>query len=211
MIILLCGFGSWLVAASTSHAAYLLDSASIKSFCQAAQRVLQTKDVPVAPQKLTEFSQNMGQQLGWLLIDHNVFEQPHFSRFSFRYEHIDAGEIGINVMVTGKILSILHITVITQQRPRSFTAMSGDCNVLETRQITYDDNGTPIAVLMMPTGRAMITRPLNPPALPRPDQEKSVNDLIIGHIDSGIDYRRTDFANFLIYLDKNNYLILQYL
>ena len=78
----------------------------------------------------------MGQQLGWLLIDHNVFEQPHFSRFSFRYEHIDAGEIGINVMVTGKILSILHITVITQQRPRSFTAMSGNCNVLETRQIT---------------------------------------------------------------------------
>ena len=205
MIILLCGFGSWLVAATTSHAAYLLDSASIKSFCQAAQRVLQPKDAPVAPQKLSEFSQNMGQQLGWLLIDHNVFEQPHFSRFSFRYEHIDAGEIGIDVMVTGKILRILHITVITQQRPRSFTAMSGNCNVLETRQITYDNNGTPIAVLIMPTGRAMITRPLNPPALPRPDQERSANDLIIGHIDSGIDYRRADFASFLIYQDKTNF------
>ena len=147
----------------------------------------------------------MGQQLGWLLIDYNVLEQPHFSRFSFRYEHIDAGEIGIDVMVTGKILRILHITVITQQRPRSFTAMSGNCNVLETRQITYDDNGTPIAVLIMPTGRAMITRPLNPPALPRPDQERSANDLIIGHIDSGIDYRRTDFASFLIYRDKTNF------
>ena len=205
MIILLCVYGSWLVAATTSHAAYLLDSASIKSFCQAAQRDLQPKDAPVTPQKLSEFSQNMGQQLGWHLIDHNVLEQPHFSRFSFRYKHTDAGEIGINVMVTGKILRILHITVVTQQRPRSFTAMSGNCNVLETRQITYDDNGTPIAVLIMPTGRAMITRPLNPPALPRPDQERSANDLIIGHIDSGIDYRRTDFASFLIYRDKTNF------
>ena len=72
MIILLCGFGSWLVAATTSHAAYLLDSASIKSFCQAAQRVLQPKDASVTPQKLSEFSQNIGQQLGWHLVDHNV-------------------------------------------------------------------------------------------------------------------------------------------
>ena len=36
-------------------------------------------------------------------------------------------------------------------------------------------------------------------------QERSANNLIIGHIDSGIDYRRADFANFLIYRDKTNF------
>ena len=205
MIILLFSFGIWLVAATTSHAAYLPDSASIKAFCQAAQRDLLAKDTPVKPQKLLGFSQNMGQRLGWHLIDHNVLEQPNFSRFSFRYKHKDAGEIGINIIMTGKILRVLHFTVNTQQQPQSFTAMSGNCDVLETRQITYDDTGIPIAVLMMPTGRAIITRPLNPPALHQPDQERSANDLIIGHIDSGIDYRRADFASFLIYLDKTNF------
>jgi hypothetical protein len=200
MIILLCGFGSWFMAATISHAAYLSNSASIKAFCQAAQRDLQPKGVPATPQKLWEFSQNIGQQLGWQMINHNVLEQTHFSRFSFRYKHTDAGEIIINVMMTGKIIRILHITVSTQQRPQSFTAMSGNCNVLETRQITYDDNGTPIAILIMPTGRPMIT-----PALPRPDQERAEDHLIIGHIDSGIDYQRADFASFLIYQDKANF------
>ena len=193
------------MAATTSHAEYLSNSASIKTFCQAAQRELQPKDSPLTPQKLPEFSQNIGQQLGWHLIDHNVLKQPHFSRFSFRYKDTNAGEIGIIVMMTGKIMRILHITVSTQQRPQSFTAMSGNCNVLETRQITYDDNGIPIAVLVTPTGRPMITRPLNPPALPRPDQERSADQLIIGHIDSGIDYQRADFASFLIYQDKANF------
>ena len=205
MIILLCGFGSWLVAATTSHAAYLLDSASIKSFCQAAQNVLQPKDASVTPQKLSEFSQNIGQQLGWHLVDHNVSERQNFSRFSFQYKNTDASEIAINVMAIGKIMRILHITVSKQQRPEAFTAMSGNCNVLETRQITYDDNGIPIAVLVTPTGRPMITRPLNPPALPRPAEEKPANNLIVGHIDSGIDYRRADFANFLIYRDKTSF------
>ncbi len=169
MIILLCGLGSWLVAATTSHAEYLPNSASIKTFCQAAQRELQPKDSPLTQQKLPEFSENTGQQLGWHLIDHNVLKQPHFSRFSFRYKDTNAGEIGIIVVMTGKIMRILYITVSTQQRPQSFTTMSGNCNVLETRQITYDDAGIPIAVLVTPTGRPMITRPLNPPALPRPD------------------------------------------
>ena len=66
MIILLCGFGSWLVAATTSHATYLLDSASIKSFCQAAQRVLQPR-CPGSTTKTDGFSQNMGNN--WLASD----------------------------------------------------------------------------------------------------------------------------------------------
>ena len=106
----------------------------------------------------------MGQQLGWLLIDYNVLEQPHFSRFSFRYEHIDAGEIGINVMMTGKILSILHIPVL-RSNAQAYR-MSGNLLCLKhARSLTMII--APIAVLMMPTERA-ITRPLNPPALPGP-------------------------------------------
>ena len=41
--------------------------------------------------------------------------------------------------------------------------------------------------------------------MPRPAEEKPANNLIVGHIDSGIDYRRADFANFLIYRDKTSF------
>ena len=44
MIILLHGFGSWIMTATASHAHPGPDNASIKAFCQAAQRELQTID-----------------------------------------------------------------------------------------------------------------------------------------------------------------------
>ena len=107
-------------------------------------------------------------------------------------------------MVIGKIIRILHITVSKQQRPKAFTSISGNCDVLETWQITYDDNGTPTAILIMPPGKQKIKRPLNPPALYRSAEDRPSNNLIVDHIDSGIDCRRVDFASFLIYRDKTS-------
>ena len=105
----------------------------------------------------------------------------------------------------GKTIRILYITVSKKHRPEAFTVVSRNCDVLETRQITYDDDGTPAAILIVPTGKQKIKRSLNPPALPRPSEEISSKYLIVGHIDSGIDYRRADFASFLIYQDKANF------
>ena len=44
MIILLHGFGSWIMTATNSHALHGPNHASIEAFCQAAQRELQTID-----------------------------------------------------------------------------------------------------------------------------------------------------------------------
>ena len=65
MIILLQGFGSWIMTATTSDAGPIVDDASIKAFCQAAQRELQPNGASPTSQKLSEFSQNIGLQLGW--------------------------------------------------------------------------------------------------------------------------------------------------
>ena len=87
MIILLHGFGSWIMTATTSNASPVADNANIKVFCQAAKRELQPNGVPLTSQKLLEFSQNIGLQLGWHMVDHNFLERQNFKRFSFQYKN----------------------------------------------------------------------------------------------------------------------------
>lgn len=83
--------------------------------------------------------------------------------------------------------------------PRQLISMDPTCRIAETRYISSDSNGIATEVEVNTRGLPAYKLPLNPPP-PQglvPLAAASGDALIIGHIDSGIDYRRPDFRAFL--------------
>ena len=116
----------------------------------------------------------------------------------------------MTAIVMNRQLRAMRTTMTTDARPDSFISMTQNCDIIETRRIRYTMSGMALDIIVHRSDGTTETLPLNPPIDPeiqaQPNRQKTNSDPIIGHIDSGVDYRRSDIAEHLIF-DENGALV----
>ena len=91
--------------------------------------------------------------------------------------------------------------ILQDETPLSLSVFTRDCMMIETRQISYLDDGRMQYVTVKRHDQPADKIWINPPSI-RPKalaKSKPNQQLRIGHIDSGIDYRRPALQQYLIY------------
>ena len=98
--------------------------------------------------------------------------------------------------------------ILQGETPLSLFVFTRDCMMIETRKITYLDDGRMQYVTVKRHGQPADKIWTNPPSMrpTAPSKTKPNQHLRIGHIDSGIDYRRPAFQQYLIY-DRSGVLV----
>jgi len=207
---LLNGFLGAVAQATTALAendAAFLHSASVTAFCQATRDWLNLSDTNVTDQKLDAFSRQISTKLNWRLEQKSYLEQHFGLDISLDFSQNPKSQIKSRIIISDNRLRMLQLTHTNDQRPADFYAVSPNCDILEARHIHYDQNGLAEKIIIAPTGRPTSTRALNPPPAAQPPAHLDFKTApIIGHIDSGIDYRRADFAAHLVYTDTQKFL-----
>jgi hypothetical protein len=91
--------------------------------------------------------------------------------------------------------------ILQGETPLSLSVFTRDCMMIETRQISYLDDGRMQYVTVKRHDQSADKIWINPPSIrPKaPTKSKPNQHLRVGHIDSGIDYRRPAFQRYLIY------------
>jgi len=190
-------------------------SANFGRFCQAVQTDLNLADSALSTSNIEDFAQKIHSTMGWQLRHNDIIQRQSMVRIGLQFDIENDLKndpttnlsIDINLVVGGGAFKLLHGIIMDSQRPLFFTALSGACAVIETRHITYDRQLRASELLINRIGQPPLTRPLNPAPLVRPEPHAAATDsVIVGHVDSGIDYHRPDFAEHLIYRDKSTFL-----
>jgi hypothetical protein len=180
---------------------------SFAQFC----RDLQAKDDFTANlEKITEFATKFATKTQWRFDRHQLGQRGPATRLqlTFQTDHKMTAKLS-TVFISGR-LRTMHGEILQGQTPFSLTVFTRDCKVVEKRQITYLDDGRMQYVTIETHGQPSDKIWINPPPMrPKaPSKSKLKQHLRVGHIDSGIDYRRPAFQQYLIY-DQSGALVAQ--
>ena len=178
---------------------------SFAQFC----RDLQAKDDLTAnPKKIAEFATKFATKTQWRFDRHQLGQRGPLThlQFIFQSDHKMTAKLWA-VFMSGK-LRTLRGEVLEGETPLSLSVFTRDCMVIEKRQITYLDDGRMQYVTIKRHGKPADKIWINPPPMrPKASSKSKPNQhLRIGHIDSGIDYRRPAFQQYLIY-DQSGVLV----
>ena len=142
----------------------------------------------------------------WQFDRYNLVKRGLAHIVTLHYLNKDANEISVTAILTNRQLRAMRTTMITDSRPDSFISMTQNCEIIETRRIRYTMTGMARDIIVRRSDGTTKTVQLNPPIeieiQAQPNRHKTNTYPVIGHIDSGVDYRRRDIAEHLI-LDKN--------
>ena len=108
----------------------------------------------------------------------------------------DRSEARLRIVRSASGLAQFQVEVVRSGAPDWADAFAGDCMLISRRQLRRHASGQWLDLRIESGGRSS-SRPYNPPT-PDITYPSSPRGPIVGHVDSGIDYRRLDFqAHFL--------------
>ncbi|MDC3293035.1 S8 family serine peptidase [Alphaproteobacteria bacterium] len=171
---------------------------SFAQFC----RDLQAKDDFAAnPDEITEFANEFSTKTQWRFDRHQLGQRGRATRLQFIFKTDQKMTAKLWTILMSGRLRAMRGEILQGETPLSLSVFTRDCVMIETRQITYLDDGRMQYVTIRRNGKPADKIWINPPSI-RPKaaaKSKPKQHLRIGHIDSGIDYRRPAFQQYLIY------------
>ena len=171
---------------------------SFAQFC----RDLQAKDDYTAnPREIDEFATKFATKNQWRFDRHQLGQRGPATRLQFTFQTDQKMTAKLwTVFISGK-LRAMRGEILQDESPLSLSVFTRDCMMIETRQISYLDDGRMQYVTVKRHDQSADKIWINPPSIrPKaPVKSKPNQHLRIGHIDSGIDYRRPAFQRYLIY------------
>jgi hypothetical protein len=186
-----------LVAAVTanSNASHAAPRHDLTEFCLILQQNASEMGDDVTTETL---ARKAGASFGWTFSHVSTRHSGAIRRLRFVYHVGQTAEtLEIDFPLVGNALHSLRVTSATDDRSQRLFVLGPDCALHETRGIDYGPNGTVMAITVNSAdGRSRIME-VNPPPVPRPGQNLVRSVPVIGHIDSGIDYRRPDVIDHL--------------
>ena len=146
----------------------------------------------VSSARLTTYADDAGAVLSSV----SVASRGPFTTESQTIVWPDESSVQLRTVHSAGALVQLQVEVRRGEHPDWFAVHAGDCRLLSRRELIVDASGRWQALRILTEEQEQI-RPYNPPA-PIIRYPTRPQGPIVGHIDSGIDYRRIDFqAHFL--------------
>ena len=178
------------------------DQHSFAQFC----RDLQAKDDFTAnPDEIDEVSNKFATAFAtknqWRFDRYQLDQRRSTIRLQFIFQTDQKKTAKLwTVFISGR-LRAMRGEISQGGTPLTLSVFTRDCMMIETRQITYLDDGRMQYVTVKRHGQSADKIWINPPSIrPKaPSKTKPNQHLRIGHVDSGIDYRRPAFQKYLIY------------
>lgn len=151
------------------------------TLCEAAQQA-----------RLADYAQSVGAQ---------VESDPVVSRgpFTIAVERLawkDTSEARLRVVYSAQGLAQFQVEVFRASTPDWAEAYTAACVRVSRRQLQHDNSGQWQA-LTIETPAGTLSRPYNP-VVPETTFAKQPLGPIVGHIDSGVDYRRAEFQSHFL-------------
>ena len=175
---------------------------SLAQFC----RDLQAKDDFAAnPGKIaefaTEFANEFATKTQWRFDRHQLGQRGPATRLQFIFQTDQKMTAKLWTIFMSGRLRAMRGEILQGETPLSLSVFTRDCMMIETRQITYLDDGRMQYVTIRRNGKPADKIWINPPSIwPKALVKSKPNQhLRVGHIDSGIDYRRPALQQHLIY------------
>jgi hypothetical protein len=178
---------------------------SFAQFC----RDLQAKDDFTANQKeIDKFATEFATKNQWRFDRHQLGQRSPATRLQFTFQTDQKMTAKLQTVFISGRLRAMRGEISHDETPLTLSVFTRDCMMIETRQITYLNDGRMRYVTIKRNGKPADKIWINPPSK-RPKalaKSKPNQHLRIGHIDSGIDYRRSAFQQYLIY-DRSGVLV----
>jgi hypothetical protein len=178
---------------------------SFAQFC----RDLQAKDDFIAnPREIDKFATKFATKNQWHFDRHQLGQHGPTTRLQFTFQTDQKMTAKLwTVFISGR-LRAMRGEILQGETPLTLLVFTGDCMMIETRKITYLDDGRMQYVTVNRHAHSADKIWINPPSRrPKaPSKTKPNQHFRIGHIDSGIDYRRPAFQKYLIY-DQSGTLV----
>jgi hypothetical protein len=175
---------------------------SLAQFC----RDLQAKDDFAAnPDEIaefaTEFANEFATKTQWRFDRHQLGQRGPATRLQFIFQTDQKMTAKLWTIFMSGRLRAMRGEILQGETPLSLSVFTRDCMMIETRQITYLDDGRMQYVTIRRNGKPADKIWINPPSIwPKALVKSKPNQhLRVGHIDSGIDYRRPALQQHLIY------------
>ena len=175
---------------------------SLAQFC----RDLQAKDDFAAnPDEIaefaTEFANEFATKTQWRFDRHQLGQRGPATRLQFIFQTDQKMTAKLWTIFMSGRLRAMRGEILQGETPLSLSVFTRDCMMIETRQITYLDDGRMQYVTIRRNGKPADKIWINPPSIwPKALVKSKPNQhLRVGHIDSGIDYRRPALQQYLIY------------
>ena len=175
---------------------------SLAQFC----RDLQAKDDFAAnPDEIaefaTEFANEFATKTQWRFDRHQLGQRGPATRLQFIFQTDQKMTAKLWTIFMSGRLRAMRGEILQGETPLSLSVFTRDCMMIETRQITYLDDGRMQYVTIRRNGKPADKIWINPPSIwPKAHVKSKPNQhLRVGHIDSGIDYRRPALQQHLIY------------
>ena len=175
---------------------------SFAQFC----RDLQAKDgFSANPEEIanlaTGFAAEFATKSQWRFDRHEIRQRGPATHLQFIFQTDQNMTARLwTVFMSGRLRG-MRGEILQGKTPLSLSAFTPNCMMIEKRQITYLDDGRMQYVMIQKNGELDDKVWINPPPIrpAAPSSPKQNHHLRIGHIDSGIDYRRPAFQQYLIY------------
>ena len=153
------------------------------------------------PDEMIKITRLFAAQNGWKLAWHNHNQRGMTARFQYIFYINEIKQLRLSAFFVSDRLRGMRNEIYHGSDPATLTVFNTACNLFEHRQIRYLDDGRMERITVQRSGKADEQIWINPPLLTKKNDKPpaTVPAIIVGHIDSGIDYRRTDFQPHLIY------------
>ena len=151
--------------------------------------------------KLPNLPPEFATKTQWRFDRHQLGQRGPATRLQFTFQTDQKMTAKLwTVFISGR-LRAMRGEILQGETPLSLSVFTRDCMMIETRQISYLDDGRMQYVTVKRHDQPADKIWINPPSIrPKaPAKSKPNQHLRIGHIDSGIDYRRPAFQQYLIY------------
>ena len=178
------------------------------SFAQFCSDLQAKDDFNTNPEEIAEFATKFAINNQWHFEHHQLRQRGPATRLQFIFQTDQKMTAKLWTVFMSGSLRTMRGEILQGETPLSLSVFTRDCMMIETRQITYLDDGRMQYVTVKRHGQPADKIWINPPSMrpTAPSKTKPNQHLRIGHIDSGIDYRRPAFQQYLIY-DRSGVLV----
>jgi len=160
------------------------------------------------PDEMIKIAQIFAAQNGWKLARHTHNQRGMAARFQYIFQIDKITQFRLSAFFVADRLRGMRNEIYHGLDPVTLSVFKTDCNLRERRKITYLDDGRMERVTVQHSDKSDEQIWINPPPLAKINNKPQGTNpaLIVGHIDSGVDYRRPDFQPHLIY-DRDGNLV----
>jgi len=178
------------------------------SFAQFCSDLQAKDDFTANPEEIAEFATKFATKKQWRFDHHQLRQRGPTTRLQFIFQTDRKMTAKLWTVCMSGRLRAMRGEILQGATPLSLSVFTRDCMMIETRKITYLDDGRMQYVTVKRHGQPADKIWINPPSMrpTAPSKTKPNQHLRIGHIDSGIDYRRPAFQQYLIY-DRSGVLV----